>query len=374
MKRLTITLEYPPTQGGIASYVYNFFLTTDSSENILYAPIAKGDTVFDSAHPWKVFRSKPYTPFLWPHWLRLFWQVRSLVKKEKVTELYIHHALPVGYVGFLIKKLFKIPYTLFLHGTDVSLVARKPFKRNNFRFVARHAKQLVVNSIFLQNKVLERFGDGLPPIKIVYPCPGEQFLQPLASEELHAHRQQLALNGKKVLLSVGRLADGKGHMHLLRALQLILLEVPNTVLLLVGSGSKQKVLLDFIQKNNLQNAVRFFGAQPYEKLPLYYQLADVFVLLTHPELDAEEGWGTVFLEAAASGLPVVAGSAGGSSEAVVNLETGVVVDATQEKVVVKSIVELLKNQTFAKEMGQRGRERVLSEFTWKKQLAELLEK
>jgi phosphatidylinositol alpha-1,6-mannosyltransferase len=105
---------------------------------------------------------------------------------------------------------------------------------------------------------------------------------------------------------------------------------------------------------------------------LYYQLANVFVLLTHPDESAEEGWGTVFLEAAASGLPVVAGRAGGVEEAVEHLVNGLVVDVYQVPSVVASIVELLKNPDYAGKMGSAGKARVKAEFVWSKQLAKIL--
>jgi phosphatidylinositol alpha-1,6-mannosyltransferase len=370
MKRLVITLEYPPQRGGIASYVYNFLLHSNPNEFILYAPRTIGDVAFDALQPWKTLRAEPYVRWWWPHWLRLFFQVRKIVQAEQITELYIHQALPVGYVGWLIKKLFKIPYTLFLHGTDVEMGTKKLLKRFNLRVITRNASKLVTNSQFLKSKILERLNTTVPTV-VVYPCPGEQFFNVIPKETLDAHRHQLALDGKKVILSVARLVEGKGQIHLLGMLSEISRTIPNIVLLCIGDGPKRNELREFVQKNSLQNMVRFLGELPYEELPLYYQLSDVFVLLTHPDQDAEEGWGTVFLEAAASGLPVVAGRAGGTPEAVEHMRTGIVVDVYKEKVVVETIVELLKNTKFAHEMGEKGKERVQQEFIWEKQIAKL---
>jgi len=126
-----------------------------------------------------------------------------------------------------------------------------------------------------------------------------------------------------------------------------------------------------IKKNNLQNVVRFLEVIPSVILPRYYQLADLFVLLTHADESREEGWGTVFLEAAASGLAVVAGRSGGVAEAVEHQVTGLVVDVYKTEEVKAAILELFNNPERARQMGEAGRSRVLREFTWEKQLLRL---
>ena len=121
---------------------------------------------------------------------------------------------------------------------------------------------------------------------------------------------------------MARLVEGKGYPHLIRLLPEILNKIPNIVWLVIGDGPKKKAIMDLVQKYSLQNIVRYLGEVPYQNLPLYYQSADLFVLLTHKDEQSEEGWGTVFLEAGASGLPVVAGRVGGVEEVVANLQTG----------------------------------------------------
>ena len=129
--------------------------------------------------------------------------------------------------------------------------------------------------------------------------------------------------------------------------------------------------MDLVQKYSLQNIVRYLGEVPYQNLPLYYQSADLFVLLTHKDEQSEEGWGTVFLEAGASGLPVVAGRVGGVEEVVANLQTGLLVDIYQDAGVISAVVELLHNEEYAKKMGAAGRERAQKEFNWDNQIRKL---
>ena len=369
MKTLLITLEYPPKIGGIASYTYNFVTRLSPDEIFVYAPKQSGDKEFDAKNDWQVYRYVPYFNFLWPRWIRMFWQVRKIIKKEKIEKIFVHHALPSGYVAYLCKKFFKIPYIVFFHGTDLEVGLKK--KARKIKMVCEHAEKIVVSGDFLKNKLTAKI-DGLEnKIIILHPCPADFFLQKIKESELELLRAKLALKGKKVLISVGRLADGKGFPHMVRLLPKILEKVPNLVWLIVGDGPKKDDLIKNIQKNYLQNVVRILGFVSLEELPKYYQLADAFALLTHKDQESEEGWGTAFLEAAASGLPVVAGRVGGVEEAVENLVTGLVVDVYQDQGVVSAITELLKNSDYAKQMGQAGRERIIREFNWDKQIAKL---
>lgn len=367
-KTLIVTLEYPPQIGGIASYVYNLADNMNPEDVVVCAPRMKGDGEFDARHKWKVYRVKPYYSFFWPRWLKLYWQIRKICKQEKIGKIYVHHALPVGYVAYLIKK---IPYVVFLHGTDVELATKKIMKRVKLKWVCQRAKQIVVNSEFLKRKFTERMKNFSAKTKVIYPCPGNIFIERVPDEILRKTKSQLALEGKRVVLTVARLSEGKGYPHFIRMLPKILEKIPNLVWLIVGDGPKKNEIINLLQKNDLQNVARFIGGVSYEDLPKYYQLSDLLVVLTHPDENAEEGWGTVFMEAAASGLPVVAGRAGGVEEAVQNLVTGVLVDAHQDTSVISAVSDLLREKDYAKKMGEAGRQRVLDEFTWPEQLKKI---
>lgn len=369
MKTLIVTLEYPPQIGGIASYVFNFAQHYTLNEVMVYAPKMSGDKEFDQKNPWQTLRQKPFWS-LRPRWFKLLLQLRKIIKKEKITELHVHHILPVGYVAYLLKKMLGVSYAVFLHGTDLEMITLHPRKTKKFKRICLHANKVVVNSEFLKNKLLNKV-EGLQNVIVLYPCPGDQFLQPIKSDDLDVLRSKLALNGKKVILTVARMAEGKGFPHLIRLLPQILEKVPNLVWLLIGDGPKRAELVDAVQKNNLHNVTRFLGTIPYEELPQYYQLADLFVLLTHKDASSEEGWGTVFLEASASGLPIVAGRVGGVEEAVDNLRTGLLVDVYQDMGIVAGVTDLLREEEYARGLGVAGRERVLNEFTWEKQIDKL---
>lgn len=370
MKILIITLEYPPQVGGIASYVGNFASHVPPESTIVYAPKVKGGAEWDKLNPWKTYRRNPYWAFVWPRWIRMFWHIWAIARRENISAIYLHNILPVGYVAYLIKKFKKVPYVIFLHGTDVSVATKTIFRRKKFKLICREAQEIVVNSNFLKEKLKERV-ENWEAVKVLYPCPADFFLVKQPEESLKKLRAQLALEGKKVIITVARMVEGKGYPHLARLLPQILEKIPNLVWLMVGDGPKREIILDLIHKNSLQNVVRYLGAIPQTDLPQYYQVADLFVLLTHPDESREEGWGTVFLEAAASGLPVVAGRSGGTAEAVEDGVTGFIVDIYQEKNVVETITRLLLESEYAKQMGQTGMERIRKEFKWEDQIKKL---
>lgn len=372
MRNLIITLEYPPEIGGIATYVYNLAAHLPAEDTVVYAPINKNQEEFDIKNPWKTYRLNPYWSFIWPKWLRLFFQVTTLVNQEKIEMLYVNHVLPVGYVAYLVKKFKKIPFTLFLHGTDITVAIGNKSKRNKFIKLCKEAKTVIVNSEFLKNKLLG-IVEGLNNVQVLYPCPSDAFLNtPVDELEIAALRSRLALGGKKVILTVARMVEGKGFPHMVRLLPEILKNVPNVVWLVIGDGPKSKEIFEMVQKNSLQNVVRFLGNVNPQELYKYYRLADLFVLLTHKDETHEEGWGTVFLEAAACGLPVVAGRVGGVEEAVLDGQTGLVVDVYQNQSVIPAIVSILTDPKLAKKMGQAGKERVTNYFRWENEVSKLL--
>mgnify|MGYP001608196428 CR=1 FL=1 len=175
-----------------------------------------------------------------------------------------------------------------------------------------------------------------------------------------------------MILTVSRLTEGKGFPHFLRLLPDVLKTQPNLVWLVVGDGPKKQYLFETARKNNLQNVVRFVGESNHEEVKKYFYVADLFVLLTHPDEGREEGMGLVFLEAAACGLPSVAGKSGGVGEAVFDGHTGAVVDIYRgDKSVISAIVGLLDDPIKLKTIGEQAKLRAQYDFKWDAQIAKL---
>ncbi|MFH0857401.1 MAG: glycosyltransferase family 4 protein [Candidatus Magasanikbacteria bacterium] len=373
MKRtLIISLEFPPQLGGIATYVEKLAGTLDTDKIIVLAPPTE-EKDHDAKYPYMVVRKDFYFPkFIWPRWIKLLFIVRKLVKEYNIENIHVHHILPVGYVAWYMKKFSGVKYVLFSHGTDIEMASKVKRKNKFATKVGRGAEQIIVNSESLGIRLKAKFPELAEKVTVMYPCPDTDFMIPPSVEEVEKLRSTLSLEGKKVLLSIGRLDEGKGFPYLVRYLPQILKKVPNLVWIVVGQGPKEKLIIELIRKNNLQNIVRFIGGVPHDDLKKYYYLADIFALLTHPDItQGEEGLGLVFLEASAVGMPIIAGKSGGVEEAVLNGKTGIVVESNNETEVVEALSTLIENTELAKQLGANAKQRIQQEFDWKAQLKKI---
>lgn len=372
-KILIISLEFPPQIGGIATYVHDLAKNLDPQNTFVLAPRMKDSNAFDEEQPYKIIRHDfLYPKFIWPRWLKLLKLVKRIVQSEGIELVMVHHILPVGTVALRIFKSLKVPYIIFSHGTDMVLASSKRRKKKLAETIAKNSLQVITNSQNLRMRLLERFPVLVSKTSVMYPCPDSDFLLPPPEDEIDTLKHIYALEGKQVILTVSRFAEGKGFPHLLRVMPEILKRVPHLVWMIVGDGeaAKRNEILGEIQSRNLQNIVRFVGMVPHHELKKFYYLADLFVLLTHPDNGLEEGLGLVFLEAAATGRPVVAGRSGGVVEAVLSGKTGLILNVVEEpQTIVDSIVSLIHNKEVSKAFGQNGQNRMKSEFNWETQLA-----
>jgi phosphatidylinositol alpha-1,6-mannosyltransferase len=369
-KTLIISLEYPPQVGGIATYVHQFASALPSDNVVLLAPFFEGSQKWDEAQTYTIIRKSFFFPkAVWPRWLLLYFHVRKIIKEHNIEQLHVHHMLPVGYVAYILRK--KVPYLVFSHGTDMVLATKSKWKRHWTQKVLLRSKRVFTNSDSLRLRFVEQVPLVSDIVDVVYPCPDREFLTSPDPETLASIKSSLALEGKQVLLTVARLDDGKGIPQLIRTIAQIVPAHPNLVWVLIGDGKKRSLVIELIQKYRLQNVVRFLGSVPHYELNAYYHIADVFALLTHPDGEREEGLGLVFLEAAAAGLPIVAGKSGGVEEAVLHTQTGLVVNTYHQDEVAGAIARLLQDKAFAAHLGTAAQSRILSEFSWENQLTRI---
>lgn len=181
-----------------------------------------------------------------------------------------------------------------------------------------------------------------------------------------AVRARLGLTDRPVVVCVSRLVPRKGQDTLILAMPRILTKEPDAVLLIVGGGPYEKELRRLAHETGVADSVRFTGAVPWAELPAHYGAGDVFAMPCRTRrggLDVE-GLGIVYLEASATGLPVVAGDSGGAPDAVLDGETGWVVRGGSAEETAERIVVLLGDAELRRRMGERGREWVEEKWRW----------
>lgn len=338
-KTLLVTIDYPPRRGGVARYLERL---------VHYLPNDK------------VVVLQPYGWRLWPKWLPFFWQIYRQIKNNNIQILWAAQPLPVGTVVRLLSKFLKIPYIVNTHGLDVTRpLALGGRKEKLLKKVLTDASYVTVNSNFTKN-IVNKLGVVENKIILIYPCPDQLVIQSSA----------ISPSADKIILSVGRLIERKGFDLTLKALALI--KQPYHYVI-VGDGPYRQNLLQLTQQLGLVDKVTFAGQISDDELDNYYRQASIFVMPARQINDDVEGFGLVFLEAGRYGLPVIGGQSGGQADAIIDGQTGYLIDPNDPVALAEKIKLLLNDETLAQQIGQAGQVRVKQNFVWLEQ-AEKLEK
>lgn len=375
MAILIFTVNYRPHVNGIANYSYEIAknLTQLGERVIVLAPYYKGSIKFDRKQKFNTFRV-PHILFLRES-VSLFY-ILYIIYKFGIDKIFNIVWFPYGVISYFISHLIKIPYFVAVFGREI-LPAPKSIKKRILRKLKRlmiktfdKAEKIFPVSNYTKGKLIDL---GIPSVKIkVVPSgvnPESFFPQGKPNRVIGKYN----LKNKKIILTVGRLVGRKGQDMVIKSLPKVLEEVPDVAYLIVGSGIEEKDLFEgerikrLVKDLNLEEKVIFTGFVCDEDLPQYYNSCDVFVMPSREitEKGDVEGFGIVYLEANACAKPVIGGKSGGIEDAIIDGETGLLVDPLNVKEIARVIVKLLTNKELADEMGKKGRERVEKELNWK---------
>jgi phosphatidylinositol alpha-1,6-mannosyltransferase len=230
------------------------------------------------------------------------------------------------------------------------------------RALYRRSRRVIAISRYTAES-LARF--GVDPGRVATVLPGAPRAREVPEAERDRMRRRLVLDGRRVILSVGRLIPRKNAVGLVEALPKVLEGAPDAVLALVGRGPEMHRVLHRAMDLGIRDAIRTPGALPDADVAALYSLCDVFALPAGVGPRGQvEGFGLVFAEAAAYGKPVVAGRSGGTEDAVVDGETGFLVEPDDTEALARHIVQLLDDEALARRMGEAGQRRVSEELNW----------
>jgi phosphatidylinositol alpha-1,6-mannosyltransferase len=227
--------------------------------------------------------------------------------------------------------------------------------------VLSNAALLLPNSSFIMAK-LQRGGHGTQGMQILHPGVDDELFRP---GDGSAVREHYGLKGKRVCLTVGRVVPRKGQERVLKALPQVIERVPDVVYLVAGREGEE-ILKGVVEELDLGNYVHFLGFIEQKQLPKFYNASDLFVMPSY-STDADiESFGIVYSEASACGVPVVGGRGGGVSEAVLDGETGLLVDPYDVDELAEAMIGLLTDENLSRRLGTNGRRRIEQELSWKK--------
>jgi phosphatidylinositol alpha-1,6-mannosyltransferase len=235
--------------------------------------------------------------------------------------------------------------------------------------VLREAVHVVTVSRYTQSLLEQQY--GLPSVRITVVSPGVDAHRFHPGVDGSRIRERWGLRGARVALTVGRLdatQRHKGQDRVIEAMPAVLRQVPQAHYVVVGHGDDAPRLRDLARRLGVAHRVTFAGAADERELPEFYAASNVYVMpsrhLPRGQGATFEGFGMVFLEAAAAGRPVIGGRTGGIADAVIDGGTGWLVDPERSEALAEAMVTLLGDSTRAQSLGRAGRERMLQEFSW----------
>jgi len=294
---------------------------------------------------------------------RVALNLARIIKERDIKVTAFGAAAPLAMLSASLKRAGVIKTVALTHGHEVWWAKVFPFTAA-IRRIGSTVDTLTYLGEFTQ-RAISRSLTTTAAKAMVKIAPGidVDHFTPVDSTQL---RKELNLEGKRVIVSVGRLVHRKGQDHLIEAMPQILENVPDAHLLMVGKGPYLEHLAKLVAINKLENHVSFIGRIQYAELPRFICAGDIFAMPSRSRLAGleVEGLGIVYLEASSCGLPVIAGSSGGAPDAVIDGVTGFVVDGTDNEQIAKAAIELLNNPEKAKAMGMAGRQWIIDNWRW----------
>lgn len=376
-----ITEYWPPMVGGIENYLWHVAqqLASVGHEVTVVAPkIKQGDsTAGDLANRAvtsdgkgvgvKVIRKKFYGRIARPRWWRLYKWIKKKARQEKYDMVLCGKGLFEGMVGYLLQRSLGVPYAIFSYGMEIECWMQDWRNRNKLSKVARGAR--VVFCINEQTEdSLKTLGVAEKNIVKAWPGVDEALFKQVTEEEIVAQLKKYDIR-RPYVISVGRLIERKGFDVLIEAFgQLDQTEFGNTKLVIVGDGPMLAPLQDAVEKELIDSSVLFLPDVPDDDLPALYAGASLFAM-TPRDLNGDiEGFGLVYMEAAAQGTPAVATRTGGVPEAVIDGGTGIIVEPENADAIKKAMGKLLKDKALRDKMGATAKRRAAEEFNWQERI------
>lgn len=370
---LLLTAEFPPVIGGLATYSFEICkgFISNGIKVVALAPLRGKITSDYNQNGFKVFR---YPNIILLREILLIPFIIYLVLRFRISRILCISWYPCGFIAMFNKFLLGIPYAVVVFGSDIIKKdvsrsrLRHSLKRKFFwlmKLVFRNANNIFPISNFTMQILLDI---GAPKEKIRIINPGVNILEFSPTVDTRFVTEKYNLKGKEMILTVGRLEDYKGQDMVISSLKEAVKKVANIVYFIVGAGPDEKRLKDIVASCGLERHVVFLKNVLPDELVKLYAASSIFVMVSR-EIEKKvevEGFGIVFLEANACGKPVIGGNSGGISDAIIDGQTGLIVNPEDVGAISNAILSLLLDKEYAASLGRMGCKRVRENFSWEK--------
>jgi len=369
-RTLIVTNDFPPRQGGIQSFIHELALRLPADALTVYAPRWDGAAEFDARQPFEVVR---HPTSLMIHSPGVTGRAIQIANAKGAEAVVFGAAAPLGLITPALRRNTGITRAIAItHGHEAGWAAL-PVARQMLRRIGEHVDVVT----YLGEYFRARVGAALSPAAAARMTQLAPATDPVTfhpdPQAGAAIRDRHGLAGRPVVVCVSRLVPRKGQDTLIRAWPEVLAQVPEAALLIVGSGPYASALRSLAARTAPPASVIFTGSVPFAELPAHYAAGDVFAMPCRTRrggLDVE-GLGIVYLEASATGLPVVGGDSGGAPNAILDGETGYVVAGRDTATLASRLVSLLRDPPGARAMGEKGRAWIERDWTWDQAAARL---
>ena len=379
MAHLLVTNDFPPKIGGIQSYLWELWRRLPAGHASVFTTPHAGAAAFDAAAPLPIVRSRQKVLLPTPVLIR---QVLALAERTGSSFAVLDPAVPLGWIGPSLAKA-GLPYAVVLHGAEVTVPGRLPGSRQALARVLDGAIHVVAAGGYPLAEAERCVGRSLAAT-VLPPGVDVEGFRPVADEnERNTGRRLLGLpttDVGDVIVCASRLVPRKGFDTVLRAAAAIAQrrsaggqpreQIRSLTVAVAGGGRDRKrleTIADRILRDTMLNLeIRFLGRVSDDDLRTLHRCGDVFAMLCRNRWGGleQEGFGIVFVEAAASGTPQVAGRSGGSHEAVEHQRTGLVVSSREVDKAADALCCLLDDPALRRSFGEAGRQRCLQALSY----------
>ena len=360
VKHLLVTNDFPPKIGGIQNLLYEWWRRLPSESFAVLTSPYSGSKQFDAAQSFEIRRTRE--PVLLPHPLMVH-KINKMAKQFGAELVVLDPALPLGLIG----PNLNLPYAVVLHGAEIVVPGRLPVVSRLLSRVLNNAELIIASGSYPAAEA-SRVCRSSKRIEVITPGVDIQRFKVLSSEQrIEARKRFGVAEDAELIVGISRLVPRKGFDVLIRAVARLAIEFPK-LRLIVGGDGRDRARLERIARE-LMSPTTFLGRVSDDDLPKLYGCADINAMLCRSRWMGleQEGFGIVFAEAAACGVPQIAGRSGGASDAVDHDITGLIVeDPTRVDDVVSSLRRLLVDKSQLLKMGQASRLRAENLFDYDK--------
>ncbi|HEV7204340.1 MAG TPA: glycosyltransferase family 4 protein [Jatrophihabitans sp.] len=358
-RTLIVTNDFPPRQGGIQSFVHELAIRQPEGSVAVYASDHEGSAAFDAAQPFPVVRHPTGLLVPTPGARR---RTVAALREFGCTAVWFGAAAPLGLLAPALRAAGAERIVATTHGHEAGW-AMLPGARQLLRRIGAECDVITYLGEYTKGKMAGAFAGRAELVQLTPGVDVETFRPEVDGAAIRA---RYGLGEQPVIVCVSRLVPRKGQDTLLRALPALRRHHPDVRLLLVGAGRYRGELEKLAGELGVAEHVVFAGGVPHRELPAHFAAGEVFAMPCRTRrggMDVE-GLGIVYLEASATGLPVVAGDSGGAPDAVRDGETGYVVGGRDTATLTRRLTELLDDAELRARLGAAGRAWVLEQWRW----------